>query len=72
LNKTIEEIVKYTEGLDKESKALIKDTLRLAWYMRGGLTTTEAYMLTFEEREAINDIVKENMEWSKELGHPVL
>ena len=72
MNKTIPEIVEYGDRLDKESKALIKDTLRLAWHMRGGLTTNEAYMLTYEEREAINEIVKENMEWTKDSGQPFI
>lgn len=72
MNKTIPEIIEYSNRLDKESKALVKDVLRLTWYMRGGLTTNEAYMLTFEEREAINEIVKENMEWTKDSGMPLI
>lgn len=72
MNKTIPEIIEYSNRLDKESKALVKDILRLTWYMRGGLTTNEAYMLTFEEREAINEIVKENMEWTKDSGMPLI
>lgn len=72
MNKTVPEIIEYSNRLDKESKALVKDILRLTWYMRGGLTTTEAYMLTYEEREAINEIVKENMEWTKDTNLPLI
>lgn len=72
MSKTLPEIVDISAGLDKEAKALEKDILRLAWYMRGGLTTEEAYQLTYEQRLAINDIVKENMEWTKESGMPLI
>lgn len=72
MTKTIPEIVEFTERLDKESKALVRDTLRLAWYMRGAISANDAYMLTFEEREAIADIVKENMEWTKDTGKPFI
>ena len=72
MSKTIAEIVEYSERLDKEEKALVRETLRLAWYMRGGITANEAYMLTFEEREAINEIIKENFEWTKDTGQPFI
>ena len=38
--------------------------------MRGGITYDEAFMLTQEERELINKIIKENMETTKKSGLP--
>ncbi len=72
MSKSLPEIVEISAGLDKEAKAIEKDTFRLAWYMRGGLTTDEAFQLTYEQKQAINEIVKENMEWTKESGMPLI
>jgi hypothetical protein len=55
-----------------EAKALVKEVLRQAWYMRGSVTLNEAYMLSFEEREMINEIIKENMDSTKETGLPFI
>ena len=72
MNKSIPEIEKLSQALDKESKALIRDTLRLAWQMRGAISANEAYMLTLEEREAIVDIIKENIEWTEKTQLPYI
>ena len=53
------------EGYQKEIKA---ETLKLCWYMRGGVTYSEAIMLSFEERQLIGDIVKDNLETTKKTG----
>lgn len=36
--------------------------------MRGGLTYSEAIMLSYEERSLIGDIVKDNLETTKKTG----
>ncbi len=66
------EIIKFTESLDKEAKAIEHNLLRLTWYMRGGITLDEAYQLSFEQREMINEIVKENFEYTKDTGQPFI
>jgi hypothetical protein len=38
--------------------------------MRGGLTYNEAMHLGVEERKAISDIIKDNMETTKKTGLP--
>ena len=38
--------------------------------MRGGLTYNEAMNLSIEERKAIGDIIKDNMETTKKTGLP--
>ncbi|SVB26356.1 uncharacterized protein METZ01_LOCUS179210, partial [marine metagenome] len=43
LTKTLPEILKEVDVLDNESKQFKADLLRLCWYMRGGLTMTEAF-----------------------------
>lgn len=65
-----EEIVKLLDNYDKESKALKEEILRLCWWMRGGLTYEEAYMLSPHEREIIGKIIESNMEATKKSGMP--
>lgn len=44
--------------------------MRAVWYMRGGLSFAEAMNLSFDERELILEIVKDNMETTKKSGLP--
>jgi hypothetical protein len=67
---TMPEIEAEVKSLDKESKALRKDTYKLAWFMRGALTIEQAFMMDIADREIISDIIKENMETTKESGLP--
>ena len=38
--------------------------------MRGGITLQEAYNLSPDERTIVGQLVKENMETTKKIGHP--
>lgn len=67
---TIPEIEEEIAKMERESKALKKDLFKLTWYMRGGLSFTEAYMLDLQDREIISKIVEENLEVAKESGMP--
>lgn len=55
--------------MDKEARALKKDALRLCWYMRG-LSYSEAMNMSWEEREIIGEIIKDNLETTKKTGLP--
>lgn len=64
-----------TEGIEKlvkqyelDTKAIKEELLRICWYMRGGLSYTESLMLDVEEREIISNIIKDNLETTKESG----
>lgn len=65
-----EEIQKLVNQLDKESKALKFEIFKLAWFMRGSLGINEAYMLDVLDREIISDLIKENLETTKETQLP--
>ena len=56
--------------MEAEKKQFRFDLVRICWYMRGGVTLSEAYMSTFEEREMIGNLVKENLETAKKTGQP--
>ena len=58
------------DGMEKETKNIRNDSLKMAWYMRGGLSYTEAMHLSMEERSIINDIIKENLETTKKSRLP--
>lgn len=65
-----EEIVELIDRFDKDSKALKRDLLTMCWFMRGGITYDDAMILSFQERQVINDIIKDNLETTKESGLP--
>ena len=70
LTMTMEEIHKEVKKLEDESKALKKELYKLAWFMRGSLTFEQAYLLDIADREIIGEIVKENLETTKESQLP--
>jgi hypothetical protein len=61
------EILQYSETLDKEAREIKKDVLKLCWYMRG-LSYDEGMNLSWEDREIISELVKENLETTKKTG----
>lgn len=67
---TNEEIVELIESYEKQTRALRQEALKISWYMRGGVSYEDAMMLSFQEREIIADIIKENMETTKKSGLP--
>jgi hypothetical protein len=54
---------------DRETKALKDELYRMCWYMRG-MPPSEAFMLSFEDREIIGKIIEKNLEITKESGQP--
>ena len=63
-----EEIVELIDQMEKESSDIRQEALRLAWYMRGGLTYDQALQLSSSERGLINDLIKANLETTKKTG----
>ena len=58
------------ESMEKESNDIRQEALKMAWYMRGGLTYEQAMALGVSERKLINVIIKENLETTKKSGLP--
>jgi len=69
LNLSLPEILQESAKLDKEARALKKDCLKLSWYMRG-LSYAEVMNMSYEERELVGEIIKENLETTKKSGLP--
>jgi hypothetical protein len=70
LTLSIPEIQEVIDEMENESKAFKKDLFKLTWYMRGGLTLEQAYMLDYTDRSIIADIIKDNLETTKETNMP--
>lgn len=56
--------------MDREAENIKNDALKICWFMRGGITYTEAMNISPKEREIIGKIVKENLETTKKSGLP--
>ena len=56
--------------MDKEADEIRKEALKMAWYMRGGLTYDQAMALGVSERKMIGVLIKENLETTKKSGLP--
>lgn len=54
--------------MNKEASEIRRDLLKMCWYMRGGLSYTEAMHSSYSERKIINEIIKENLETAKKTG----
>lgn len=67
---TLPEIEAEVKKMEDESKALKKEIYKLAWFMRGSLSIEEAHMIDFSDREVLAEIIKENLETTKESGLP--
>jgi hypothetical protein len=67
LKLSLPEILQEAKKLDKEARELKKDVLKICWYMRG-LSYSEGMNLSFEEREIVGEIIKENLETTKKTG----
>tara|TARA_Y100000114_G_C11738458_1_gene317572 strand:+ start:645 stop:857 length:213 start_codon:yes stop_codon:yes gene_type:complete len=64
------EIVSYLKSFDNQTKNLKLETLKVCWFMRGGVTWQEALNFSPEERAVVSQLVKENMETTKKSGQP--
>ena len=65
-----DEIARYVDGMDQEVKKIRANNLRLAWYMRGGITYDQVMQLGYQERQLISDLAKDNIETTKKTKLP--
>jgi hypothetical protein len=70
LTMSAEDMLEYFEQLERQSKAIKDEMLRLCWFMRGSLSYDDAMILSNEDRNLINKIIKDNLEATKKSGMP--
>ena len=68
MTSTNEEVVSYFTQMAQESGAIEKQVFEICWYMRGGINLEQAWQLSFNQRSMIMDIIKDNVERTKESG----
>jgi len=56
--------------MDKETNDIRQEALKVAWYMRGGVSYEQALQLSVSERTTISNLIKENLETTKKTGLP--
>jgi len=56
--------------MEKESNEIRQEALKMAWYMRGGLSYNQALQLSTSERKIISGMIKDNLETTKKTGLP--
>lgn len=44
--------------------------MKMAWYMRGGISYNDVLNLSVTERKSISKLIEENMETTKKSGLP--
>jgi hypothetical protein len=66
----MDQIVSLIGRMEGEAKAIRNDVIKMCWYMRGGVTYSEGMNMSYQERNIINDIIKENLETTKKSGLP--
>lgn len=65
-----DQIVSELDEMEKESKAMRDNTLRICWYMRGAISYDEAMLLSAVDRELLRNLIKENLETTQKSGMP--
>lgn len=70
MTSTNQEIQELVNEMEEESKAIKKELYKMAWFMRGSLTFEQAFQLGYEDRMIVGDIIKENLETTKETQLP--
>jgi CheY-specific phosphatase CheX len=58
------------DQMDKETGDIRQEALKVAWYMRGGVSYDQALQLSVSERTTISNLIKENLETTKKTGLP--
>jgi hypothetical protein len=56
--------------MDAETNSIRQEALKVAWYMRGGVSYDQALQLSTAERTNISELIKDNLETTKKTGLP--
>lgn len=56
--------------MEKEAENIRQESLKMSWYMRGGITYDQILALSSRERSMISAIIKDNLETTKKSKLP--
>lgn len=67
------EIESYIKSFDTMQKDIKDEIFRLSWHMRGGVNSQDLFHnYSYEDRQIINQIIKDNIETTKKTNMPLL
>jgi hypothetical protein len=67
---TPDQIGKLTDSMVDDIKSIQLNSLKMVWYMRGGVSYTDVMNMSANELNAINQVVDDNMETTKKTKLP--
>jgi hypothetical protein len=68
-----EEIREKARRLDNQTKGIKEDIYKIAWYMRGGVSSSDLlWKYSVEDRELMSKVIKTNIENTKNTKLPLL
>ena len=56
--------------MDSEAVAIKHNAIRMAWYMRGGVSYEDVLNMSNEERNTISKLIEDNLDTTKKSGMP--
>jgi hypothetical protein len=65
-----DQIKRTVDKMEKDSRLLSAELIKLMWYMRGSITYEDAMNLTTAEKKIVTDLIKENLETTKKTHMP--
>lgn len=67
---TFKQIEDLCDGYQKDCLKIREDCYKLAWSMRGAISLDQALMMSYDDRNIISEIYKENLETTKKTQLP--
>ena len=68
-----EEIVQLSKEMENYTKEIKYNVFKISWYMRGGVTSEDLFWrYSIEDRNILNDVIKENIEVVNKTGLPLV
>jgi hypothetical protein len=58
------------DQMDQEADSIRKQSLKMAWYMRGGATYEDVMQMSHQERKMVSELIKDNLETTKNSKLP--
>jgi hypothetical protein len=58
------------DKMDEEANSIRKQSLKMSWYMRGGASYEDVMQMSSHERRLISELIKENLETTKNSKLP--
>lgn len=70
LTATHEQIEKIIERMDQEAADIRRQAIKMSWHMRGGASYEDVLNMSYNERAMIGDLIKDNLETTKNSRLP--